>query len=69
MIRAPDTQRYFKLKTVELVVFDTLAQSVYWDMEVMLGIIQEMPEQSQLRMDSLYIANKMINVIHAGRPE
>jgi alpha-mannosidase len=69
MIGPPDPNRTFVLKTAELVVNDDIAQSVYWDLEVMLGLVQEMPEQSQLGNDALYCANKVINIIIPGNRE
>ena len=69
MIGPTDPNRYFNLKTCELVVFNDLAQSLYWDLEVLLGIAKEMPDTTQLSNDALYIANQIVNTIIVGKPE
>ncbi|KAJ3000858.1 Alpha-mannosidase 2C1 [Globomyces sp. JEL0801] len=66
MIGAPDPNRSFTLAKAELVVADELAQALYWDLEVLLGIIKEMPEESQLGRDALYTANQVVNTVRAG---
>ena len=66
MIGPTDPNRFFALKTCELVIFNELALSVYWDLEVLLGITKEMPSESQIQNDALFCANQMINTIFAG---
>ncbi|KAJ3326316.1 Alpha-mannosidase 2C1 [Boothiomyces sp. JEL0866] len=68
MINAPDPNKSFTLKTVKLVCFNELARSIYWDLEVLLGIIKEMPVESQLGCDALYTANSIVNTIRNNEP-
>jgi alpha-mannosidase len=63
MIGPPDPNRSFTLKAAQLIVKHEVAYSVYWDLEVLLGFVKELPEQSQLGQDALYCANKIINTI------
>jgi alpha-mannosidase len=64
-INPPDPNRYFTLKTVELQVWNNLAMSLMWDLEVMLDIIKSL-DDSQLKMQSLFTANKIVNTIKSG---
>ena len=66
MIGPTDPNRFFSLKTAELVIFNELALSLYWDLDVLLGIVKEMTADSQLQNDALFCANAVINSIHAG---
>ncbi|KAJ3262095.1 Alpha-mannosidase 2C1 [Boothiomyces macroporosus] len=68
MINAPDPNKSFALKTVKLVCFNELARSIYWDLEVLLGIVKEMPVESQLGNDALFTANSIVNTIRNNEP-
>ncbi|KAJ3274938.1 Alpha-mannosidase 2C1 [Terramyces sp. JEL0728] len=68
LINAPDPNRSFALKTVKLVCYNELARSIYWDLEVLLGIIKEMPVESQLGNDALSTANSIVNAIRNDEP-
>ncbi|KAJ3367788.1 Alpha-mannosidase 2C1 [Kappamyces sp. JEL0680] len=69
MIGPTNPNVYFTLRTAEIVVFNEDAQSLYWDLDVLLGIAKEMPEDSQLANDALYTANKIVNTIFPSQPE
>lgn len=65
----PPSDTYFKLETAELGVPNELAQSLFWDMDILIGIIKDTPSDSQLNSDALYLANKVVNTVHPSRPE
>ncbi|KAI9326834.1 glycosyl hydrolases family 38 N-terminal domain-containing protein [Zopfochytrium polystomum] len=64
-----DPDRYYTLKVVELAVPNRLAWSLLWDMEILLGIIQKVDSNSQVRADALYSANKILNTFRHNKPE
>ncbi len=66
MIGPTNPDVFFTLKTAEIVVFNQDAVDLYWDLDVLLGIMKEMPVDSQLASDALYTANKIINTIFPG---
>jgi alpha-mannosidase len=63
MINPPDPNRRFRLSRADLVVYDPIAYGIYWDLQVLLGIAKEMPEDTQISNDALFCANEIVNAI------
>ncbi|KAJ3154526.1 Glycoside hydrolase, 38 vacuolar alpha mannosidase [Geranomyces michiganensis] len=60
-IQPPEAGRKYKLETAELCVNNKLAREVQRDLDVIFGMIQELPKDSQTGCDALYAANAVVN--------
>ncbi|KAJ3193268.1 Alpha-mannosidase 2C1 [Irineochytrium annulatum] len=63
-IRAPEPDRTFKIKMAEVAVADADAHALWWDFEILVGIVKEC-EGTQVASDALYAANEAINRFRA----
>ncbi|KAI8851831.1 galactose mutarotase-like domain-containing protein [Chytridium lagenaria] len=63
---APNPNRYFRLSAAEMCVKNMDAFHLYYDYEVLLGIIRELPAESQLNADALHTANQIVNTYRRG---
>ncbi|KNC99430.1 uncharacterized protein SPPG_05671 [Spizellomyces punctatus DAOM BR117] len=62
-INPPEEDRYYRLTTAEIIVPNTDAFDLLWDMEVLLGMVKELPENTQASCDALYTANQIVNTV------
>ncbi|KAJ3326548.1 Alpha-mannosidase 2C1, partial [Blyttiomyces sp. JEL0837] len=68
-ISAPYPNKYYTLKTCEIGVRDLTAWKLFWDLEVLIGIVKEVTVDSQLNCDALYMANRIVNIFQRGNRE
>eukprot|EP00842_Homolaphlyctis_polyrhiza_P004464 jgi/Hompol1/5018/HPOL_004093-RA len=61
--------RYFTLATAEIAVPNETAHSLFWDLEVLIGMIKQLPATDQANSDALYTANKIVNTIRTDIPQ
>ncbi|TPX59664.1 hypothetical protein SpCBS45565_g07680 [Spizellomyces sp. 'palustris'] len=62
-INPPEEDRHYRLTTAEIIVPNTDAFDLLWDMEVLLGMVKELPENTQASCDALYTANQIVNTV------
>jgi alpha-mannosidase len=62
-INPPDLNKSFWLRSARLLVFDDNAVEVFKDLDVLLGIAKDLPEDSQISNDALFCANEIVNSI------
>ncbi|KAI9362490.1 glycosyl hydrolases family 38 N-terminal domain-containing protein [Zopfochytrium polystomum] len=65
----PSPNNYYRLKTAELAVQNKLGHHVWYDFEILLGMVKELPWDSQAGCDALYTANKIVNILRHDQPE
>lgn len=63
-INAPQIDRYFTLKTAELVCVDKLACDIWYDFQIIAGMAKEMSADTQRGCEALSVANDIINAFH-----
>ncbi|KAJ3407717.1 Glycoside hydrolase, 38 vacuolar alpha mannosidase [Chytridiales sp. JEL 0842] len=68
-INPPTPDRYYKLALAEIAVPNNLAFAVWYDFEILLGMVKELPRDSQPASDALYTANKIVNTIWSNKPD
>lgn len=68
-IQPPDMNRTFLFKTCELVSINVDAHSLFWDYQILLGIVKEFPKDSQGFADALFTTNQVVNAVIPGQPE
>ena len=68
-IFAPENDRYYKLEHAKIAVRNELGYQLYRDFDILMGILKEMPSDSQLASDALYTANKIVNTFRYDVPE
>ncbi|TPX58087.1 hypothetical protein PhCBS80983_g03399 [Powellomyces hirtus] len=67
-IQPPDEKRMYQLETAEIIVRNELAWDVQRDVEVLVGMIKELPKDSQASNDALFTANKIVNLFRYDDP-
>ncbi|KAI9329689.1 galactose mutarotase-like domain-containing protein [Zopfochytrium polystomum] len=67
-INPPDPSKQFTLKAAELRVPHREAFDLLWDFEVILGMAKDLPEDSQLASDALFVANQIVNILRRNEP-
>lgn len=68
-IRPADPDRYFQLKSAELVKLGTPANKLYWDMQVVYDICKTYPETSILAIKAANIGNLVIDQVNLSDVE
>ncbi|KAJ3111536.1 Glycoside hydrolase, 38 vacuolar alpha mannosidase [Phlyctochytrium bullatum] len=68
-IEPPDPNREFTLKKAELAVPNLEAWALLWDVEILLGLVKDMPSSAQISADALYTANQIANTFRWNQPE
>ncbi|KAJ3009233.1 Glycoside hydrolase, 38 vacuolar alpha mannosidase [Thoreauomyces humboldtii] len=68
-INPPVLDRTYKLATAQLVIKNRLAWDIQADLDVLFGLLQELPKDSQTSSDALYTANKVINTFRYDDPD
>ena len=63
MIQPPNLGKFFELKKAEFAVFDQSVHDVILDLEILAGIARHLPENSHRKMQALYTANHMVNLL------
>nr|KAJ3416023.1 Alpha-mannosidase 2C1 [Polyrhizophydium stewartii] len=69
LINPPNPNRTFELAKAEIAVPNETAHALFWDLEVLVGMVKELPATTQANADALYTANKIVNTIRPDHPE
>ncbi|KAI9003260.1 alpha-mannosidase 2C1-like protein [Gaertneriomyces semiglobifer] len=67
-INPPVMNRQYRLETAELVVPSKEAYHLLWDFEILLGIVKEVGEGTQLSWDALRTADQIVNTFRNDTP-
>ncbi|XP_006817807.1 alpha-mannosidase 2C1-like [Saccoglossus kowalevskii] len=62
LINPPDKNKLFTLSKAEIVIFDRDVYNLIMDFEVLIGIVKNLPDDSQRGYQALYTANTMVNM-------
>ena len=65
-IHPPVDDRYYRLATCEIAVANDEAHALWWDMEILIGMVKELPADSQAAADALVAANSVVNTVRPG---
>ncbi|KAJ3176169.1 Alpha-mannosidase 2C1 [Irineochytrium annulatum] len=61
MINPPDPNRRYTLKLAEVAVPNKAAFDLLYDYQIILGLVKQLPPESQLNADAIYTGNKIVN--------
>ncbi|KAJ1552072.1 hypothetical protein HK405_012781, partial [Cladochytrium tenue] len=65
----PGANNYYTLKTAELAIPNHVGRKLWYDFQIIFGMVKELPSESQASCDALYTANKIVNVLRYDMPE
>ncbi|CAJ0861615.1 17620_t:CDS:10 [Entrophospora sp. SA101] len=68
-INPPNPNRYFKLETLELVVRNEEAWNLFYDFQIIRGVVKDLPANSVRSAQALTTANSIINKFQLGNDE
>jgi alpha-mannosidase len=68
-IHPPVPDRQYTLETAKIVEVNELAHSLLYDFQILISMAKKLPESEQTAHQALYVANSMVNAIHAGKNE
>ncbi|KAJ3097372.1 Glycoside hydrolase, 38 vacuolar alpha mannosidase [Phlyctochytrium planicorne] len=59
-IDPPPPNRYFALQMAELAVMNKEAQQLFWDVQILIQIVEEISDETQVNGDALFAANAIV---------
>ncbi|CDS14068.1 hypothetical protein LRAMOSA06239 [Lichtheimia ramosa] len=65
----PDPDRYFSIKTADLVVPNAPVQDLYYDLEIIRGIAYDTNPDTPRAREALWTVNQVINLFKLGDPK
>lgn len=65
----PDPNRYYRLKSADLVVPNIDAWKLLWDFKVLHQLVDVIPSDSPLSNKAMYVANEIMNTFETGSLE
>ncbi|GAB1610945.1 alpha-mannosidase 2C1-like [Argonauta hians] len=62
LINPPDENRTFNLSKVDIVTRNQFVYHLLRDFDILLGMVQHIPDTDERGYEALYVANKMVNI-------
>ncbi|KAF9964967.1 Glycoside hydrolase, 38 vacuolar alpha mannosidase [Mortierella alpina] len=61
LINPPDENRFFQLAKVEIAVPNKTAWKLFYDMQIIVGMANELPNESTRAQETLYVCNQVVD--------